>query len=88
MSYLTKKFFYTLLLIIGLTADAEVPGFKGRFTLKVEPYAVEITGEHKFCIQKIYYQGYAIGDDTGYYGTILANGKAKFIGAGHNEGGV
>ncbi len=83
-----KKFFYTLLLITGITAAAEVPGFKGRFTLKVEPYKVEVTGEHKFCIQKIYYQGYVIGDDTGYYGTILANGKAKFIGAGHNEGGV
>jgi hypothetical protein len=82
-----KNIFLIFMLALCVSSTAEIPGFDGHITLKVAPYAIEITGKHKFCIQRILYKGYAIGKDSGYYGTILANGKAKFIGAGHNEGG-
>lgn len=81
---------YIVLLSIFSTAlcFAELAGFDGRFTLKVPPYAIEITGKYKFCIQKILYKNYVIGNDKGFYGTILANAKNKFIGSGHKEGGT
>lgn len=83
------KLYIILLSIFSTTlCFAELAGFDGRFTLKVPPYAIEITGKNKFCIQKISYKNYVIGNDKGFYGTILANAKAKFIGAGHTEGGI
>lgn len=81
------KFYILFILMLGSVIKAEMPGFDGFFTLSTGAYKIEITGKHKFCIRKIIYKGYELGSDHGFYGTILATAPAKFIGAGHLEGG-
>lgn len=76
-----------LLFMVGWSVMADIPGFDGYFTLSSGPYKVEITGKNRFCIRKIVYDGSELGNDHGFYGTILATAPAKFIGSGHKEGG-
>ncbi len=83
-----KYFVLTLIFMFAVTVSAEVPAFDGEFTLKSGPYEVGITGKYKYCISFIKYGGFLIGNRKGFYGTILATASAKFIGAGHREGGV
>ncbi|MFA7230504.1 MAG: hypothetical protein WC071_04480 [Victivallaceae bacterium] len=80
-----------LYLIIALSSSfllAEVPAVDGCFTLKSGKYAVDISGKLNYCIYKINYDGVDIGNNNGFYGTILAPASGKFIGAGHTEGGA
>lgn len=74
-------------LMMNFTCQA-VPKIDGNFTLKSGDYAIDISGKYKYCITRIFYEGYAIGNSKGFYGTILAPKTTKFIGAGHTEGGI
>ena len=72
---------------LTLSASAMPPAIDGEFTLKSGPYAVEISGKQKFCIFRVKYEDFIIGANSGFYGSILATDKGKFIGSGHTEGG-
>ena len=74
-------------MLCGSLMAAEVPAIDGCFTLKSGKYAVDISGKLHYCIYKINYDGVDIGNNNGFYGTILCPASGKFIGAGHNEGG-
>lgn len=75
-------------MLCGSLMVAEVPAIDGCFTLKSGKYAVDISGKLHYCIYKINYDGVDIGNNNGFYGTILCPASGKFIGAGHNEGGT
>jgi hypothetical protein len=77
----------TIALLTSLTCHA-VAGINGNFTIKSGDYAIDISGKYKYCITRIIYDEYAIGNSKGFYGTILAPKTTKFIGAGHTEGGI
>ena len=79
--------FVIVALVTNFTCQA-FPAIDGNFTLKSGDYAIDISGKYKYCITRIIYDGYAIGNSKGFYGTILAPKTTKFIGAGHTEGGV
>jgi hypothetical protein len=57
------------------------------FSLKSSSYKV-IIGPKNSTIRKIIFKGTELGTQTGWYGTIFAEKRCQFIGAGHNEGGV
>jgi len=83
-----KLYLYLILVFVGSLLAAEVPAIDGCFTLKSGKYAVDISGKLHYCIYKINYDNLDIGNNNGFYGTILAPASGKFIGAGHNEGGT
>lgn len=82
-----KLSIFVLCLLSGFSLTAEPPRIDAEFALKSGSYTVEISGKHKFCIYRIKYKDFVIGENTGFYGSILATDKCKFIGAGHSEGG-
>ena len=79
--------FLTILFVCCVTVCADVVPLKGIFTISAGDYKLDISGEQKLCITKIFYKGYPIGMNTGFYGSILAPVKSQFVGAGHTEGG-
>lgn len=78
---------FVLCLLSGFLLASEPPQTDGEFSLKSGSYTIEISGKHKFCIYRIKYKDFVVGANTGFYGSILATDKGKFIGAGHTEGG-
>lgn len=82
-----KLYLYIIIILCGSLMAAEVPFIDGCFTLKSGNYAVDISGKLHYCIYKINFDGVDIGNNNGFYGTILCPASGKFIGAGHTEGG-
>jgi hypothetical protein len=59
----------------------------GTFTVESGDYRLEFSKKLCYTICRIFYKDYEIGTRSGYYGTVMAPGSGKYIGAGHKEGG-
>jgi len=57
-------------------------------TIETRDLKVEFAGERAWTIHRIYYTGELVADRNGFYGTVFAAEGGKWIGTGHNEGGV
>ena len=74
---------YWLMFLSALTGFAnEKP-----FDLKSGSYELRISEKYKYTVRQIKYDGAVMGTKSGFYGTVIAHGIGKYVGAGHGEGG-
>lgn len=90
---LSPRLFALALLITGhgtgqLYAAGEKPGPPITVTVETGNYTVDFTGDRAWTISRILHQGETITGRTGYYGTVFAPEGGRWIGTGHNEGGI
>ena len=78
-----RVLFYCLVLLSGLTVAAN----EKVFNLKSGGYELKISEKYKYTVRQIKYDGVVMGTQSGFYGTVMAHGKGKYVGAGHGEGG-
>ncbi len=70
------------------SAQALKPGPPAIVTVETHDLKVEFAGERAWTIHRIFHKGELIADKNGFYGTVFAAESGKWIGTGHNEGGV
>lgn len=64
------------------------PGPPDVVTVETRDFKVEFAGDRAWTIQRIFHKGELVCDINGFYGTVFAEEGGKWIGTGHNEGGV
>jgi len=75
--------FYSLMLLSTLTGIAQ----EKTFDLKSGSYELKISEKYKYTVRQIKFDGAVMGTQSGFYGTVMAHGSGKYVGAGHGEGG-
>ena len=76
-----KSLFLAAMILVTTAASAF------EYDLVSGDYRVTITEKVKHTIRKIAWKGYTSGTPSGFYGAIVLPARAKYIGAGHKEGG-
>lgn len=69
-------------------AAAPKPGPPAIVTIQSRDFRVEFAGDRAWTIHRIFFKGALVADKNGFYGTVLAAEGGKWIGTGHNEGGI
>jgi hypothetical protein len=64
------------------------PGPPAIVTIETRDLKLEFAGDRAWTIHRIYSQGELVADRVGFYGTVFAAEGGKWIGTGHNEGGI
>jgi hypothetical protein len=82
-----KGLLLILAMLIGLDCFASLDTREKAFTIVCGKYKIKISARYKYTMRQISYDGRVVGTRSGYYGTVMALAKGKYIGAGHNEGG-
>ena len=79
-----------VLLLTGLAAAApgEKPGPPDVVTVEIGDLRVEFAGDRAWTIRRIVHRSEVITDVAGFYGTVFSPQGGRWIGTGHNEGGV
>ncbi len=83
-----------LLILLGIAvpvvsfAAGEKPGPVAYVTIQTRDLTVEFAGDRAWTISRIEHRGQVITGRTGFYGTVFSPEGGKWIGTGHNEGGV
>jgi hypothetical protein len=78
-----------LLLRVGAAAgQALKPGPPAIVTIETRDLTVEFAGDRAWTIHRILHKGAVVADKKGFYGTVYAAQPGKWIGTGHNEGGI
>ncbi len=67
---------------------APKPGPPHVVTVHTRDFTVEFGGERAWTIQRIQFRGKLVADRVGFYGTVYAPIGGRWIGTGHNEGGI
>ncbi len=78
----------SLLTAAHLHAAGEKPGPVAYVTIETRDFSIEFAGDRAWTISRILHRGAVITDRRGYYGTVFSAVGGKWIGTGHNEGGV
>lgn len=69
-------------------AAGEKPGPAAYVTVETRDMTIEFAGDRAWTISRILHKGAVITERTGFYGTVFSPVGGKWIGTGHNEGGV
>lgn len=69
-------------------AAGEKPGPVAYVMIETRDLKVEFAGDRAWTISRIEHRGQVITGRTGFYGTVFSPEGGKWIGTGHNEGGV
>lgn len=69
-------------------AAGEKPGPVSYVTVETRDLKVEFAGDRAWTISSITHKGALITGRPGFYGTVFSPEGGKWIGTGHNEGGV
>lgn len=64
------------------------PGPPAIVTVETRELKVEFAGDRAWTIHRIFSKGELVADKVGFYGTVFSPEGGKWIGTGHNEGGV
>ncbi|MBI5683871.1 MAG: hypothetical protein HZC54_02200 [Verrucomicrobia bacterium] len=64
------------------------PGPPHIVTIETRDLKVEFAGDRAWTIHRIFFKGELTGDRNGFYGTVFSAEGGKWIGTGHNEGGI
>lgn len=78
-------------LLVGVSlspAAGPRPGPPAIVTVETRDLKVEFAGDRAWTIHRIVHQGALVADKVGFYGTVFSPEGGKWIGTGHNEGGV
>src|SRR4051812_4722784 len=84
------KLAVALFLAVGslvCAADSK-PGPPAVVAIETREMKVEFAGDRAWTIYRISYKGETEADKVGFYGTVFAAEGGKWIGTGHNEGGL
>lgn len=73
--------------LAAVAADAK-PGPPAIVTVETRDLKVEFAGDRAWTIHRIFYTGEIVCDKVGFYGTVFAAEGGKWIGTGHNDGGI
>ena len=82
---------FVALLFFGAFCSAAAgprPGPSAIVTVETRGLTVEFAGDRAWTIHRIFHQGALVADRAGFYGTVFSPEGGKWIGTGHNEGGV
>ncbi len=71
-----------------LMAAAPKPGPAVIVAVETKDFRVEFAGERAWTFQRILHQGNVVAGPAGFCGTVYAAEPGKWIGTGHNEGGI
>lgn len=71
-----------------LSAAGEKPGPVAFVTVETRDLQIEFAGDRAWTISRILHKGAIITDRSGFYGTVFSPVGGRWIGTGHNEGGV
>ncbi len=69
-------------------AAAPKPGPPHIVAIETRDLKVEFAGDRAWTIHRIFFKGELVADKNGFYGTVFAAEGGKWIGTGHNEGGI
>ena len=69
-------------------AAAPKPGPPAVVTIETRDLKVEFAGDRAWTIHRIFFKGELVADKNGFYGTVFSAEGGKWIGTGHNEGGI
>lgn len=64
------------------------PGPPAIVTIETRDLKVEFAGDRAWTIHRIFFKGELVADKNGFYGTVFSAEGGKWIGTGHNEGGI
>ena len=64
------------------------PGPPAIVTIETRDLKVEFAGDRAWTIHRIFFKGELVADKNGFYGTVFSDEGGKWIGTGHNEGGI
>jgi hypothetical protein len=64
------------------------PGPPDVVTIETRDLKVEFAGDRAWTPERIFHKGELVCDKNGFYGTVFAEEGGKWIGTGHNEGGI
>lgn len=81
-------FAFALSLTTAALAQKTKPGPPHVVTIQTRDMTIEFAGDRAWTPQRIMHQGEIITDRTGFYGTVMSEEGKKWIGTGHNEGGI
>jgi hypothetical protein len=73
---------------VALRAAEEKPGPVAYVTVETAEMRVEFAGERAWTFSGIWHQGEVITDRHGFCGTVFSPEGGRWIGTGHNEGGI
>ena len=82
-----KRLLLIVIVLIGVKGFAGLDTQEKVFNITCGKYKVKISGRYKYTVRQISYDGRIVGTRSGYYGTVMALAKGKYVGAGHTEGG-
>ncbi|MBM3859730.1 MAG: hypothetical protein FJ395_08790 [Verrucomicrobia bacterium] len=84
-----------LFIIMGLLQAASLsfaagpkPGPPHVVTVETRDLKVEFAGDRAWTFHRILFKGDVVAGRVGFYGTVFAAEGGKWIGTGHNEGGI
>lgn len=69
-------------------ATAPKPGPPAIVSIQTRDLEVEFAGDRAWTIHRIIFKNALVADKKGFYGTVFAAEGGKWIGTGHNEGGI
>lgn len=64
------------------------PGPPAVVAVETRDLKVEFAGDRAWTLHRIFHKDALVADKVGFYGTVFAAEGGKWIGTGHNEGGV
>jgi hypothetical protein len=76
------------LLAGSAAAQALKPGPPHVVAIETRDMRVEFAGDRAWTMYRILHKGAVVTDKVGFYGTVFAAEGGKWIGTGHNEGGI
>ncbi|MBL9143874.1 MAG: hypothetical protein JNM99_09350 [Verrucomicrobiaceae bacterium] len=80
--------FSLVLLSVPALAQKTKPGPPYVVTIQTRDMTIEFGGDRAWTPQRISHQNEIITERTGFYGTVMSEEGKKWIGTGHNEGGI
>lgn len=75
-------------LALPVLAAGLKPGPPHIVTIETRDLKVEFAGDRAWTIHRIFFKGELVADKNGFYGTVFSAEGGKWIGTGHNEGGI
>ena len=84
---MNKPFNVYAAFLVACVALAVVAFAEPGVTLKSGRYEMLVSGKYAATVRRIAFDGAELATPTGFYNTVIAAEKGKFIGGGHREGG-
>jgi len=85
---MTHRLFPLLLAAILSLGAGPKPGPPHVVTVETRDWKIEFAGDRAWTFHRIFFKAELVADRVGFYGTVFAPEGGRWIGTGHNEGGI